>query len=135
PSRRVIRPSRFSTVSSGATSTLALTTDRSPRRATDNSGTTSEAGANPSHNVEAPPASVHANPPTATSPDPNGPSTPSLSADAHRPRQRLETSVKRSSPSASSTRTAPSAASAHPSRSGCSRQNHGSPPRRDAATT
>src|SRR5205807_2175304 len=101
-----------SSVSSGAASTLTVTDARSPRRASDTSGTTSDAGANPSHSSDPPPSAANANPPNATRPDPAGPSEPSVSAEEHSARQRLDTASKRSSPFASSRRAAPSPASA-----------------------
>src|SRR5207244_662727 len=50
-------------------------------------------------------------------------------------RERAATVLTRPGPAASSSATAPRAPSAAPSRSGCSRQNHGSPARREAAAT
>ena len=78
-------------VSSGATSTFTVSATRSPPRASDSSGTTSDAGANPCHRGEPPPSGANANPPSATRPEPGGPSAASASADAASADQRLAT--------------------------------------------
>ena len=81
-SRPSIRSSRPSTVSSGATSALIVSQVVSPRRASEISGTTSEAGAKPSQVGPAPPSSANANPPRATRPHPGGPAGASATACA-----------------------------------------------------
>jgi hypothetical protein len=50
-------------------------------------------------------------------------------------RQAAAASAKRDAPRVRISRTLPSVASAAPSRSGCSKQNHGSPARREANTS
>ena len=96
------------------------------------SGTTSDPGAKPAHWRVRPPSSAKAKPPTATSPAPGGPSGGSHSACAASARQRSAARSKRPAPRSSMTSTAPSAASETPLRSN---RNHGSPSRREAATT
>ena len=61
-------------MSSGATSRFSVKVTRPALRASDTSGTTSDAGSNPSQRGVPAPSDANANPPTATSPLPGGPS-------------------------------------------------------------
>ncbi len=94
-----------------------------------------EPAAKPSHSGERPPSRANAKPPTAIIPEPGGP--PGLSASTSRVRRRqcADAAENRSGGVASSARTAPAAAIADPPRSGCSKQIHGSPGRRQFAIT
>ena len=122
-SRRVTRPSTSAAVSSGATSALTVIQVWPSRRASESSGTISDAAAKPFQGGELPPSGANAKPPKQANPDPGGPLRESTIAPATSARQRAATWVKRSGPWASSARTHPSAATATPSRSGCSEQN------------
>ena len=127
------RATSSAAVSSAATSTLIVSHPSPARRASEISGTTSDAGAYPAQRGLCPPSDANANPPSATRPEPGGPVGVSATDRATRSRHARSTAAKRPGPRACSERTQPSAAKADPSRSGCSVQNQSSPGRRDAA--
>ena len=102
------------------------------RRATATSGTTRSPAAKPCQWRAPPPSGAKAKPPTATGPAPAGASGTPDSAPAASSRQIAAASSNRRGPPVRIARTQPSAASAAPSRSGCSKQNQGSPGRREA---
>lgn len=114
-------------MSSGATSAHKVSVSLPDLRTSAISGTTSEAGSNPSQAGAPPPSGANAKPPTAT-----GAPGPSTCASATSARQAATVLPKRPAPLAVIRVTSPSAAIAAPSRSGCSKQNQGSPGRREA---
>ncbi len=137
PARRSsIRSSSAAGDSSPSTATLTVMR-ASPRwRASDTSGSTSEAGASGDHSGEAPPSSAKAKPPTKTGPEPAGsPSAPSARARRPSACAAAATSQKRPGPRASRAVACPRPASTKPSRSGCSKQKKRSSPARRAAST
>ena len=122
-------------MSSGATTTFTVSHVSPSRRANESSGTISDAAAKPAQRGDSPPSAEKAKPPSATKPEPGTFPDGSASASRATARQRAATSLNRLGPAAVSSRMHPSAASAEPARSGCSSVNHGSPGRRERATT
>ena len=136
PAAAATRAATSATVSSGSTSSIHREPRAPVRRASDTSGTINEAGANPSTCGRPRRRRSQTRIPRA----PPGPARRAVAVvgerrRGQRPPARRHARRSAQRPSASSARTRPSAATAVPSRSGCSRQNHGSPGRREAATT
>jgi hypothetical protein len=77
-------------VSSGSTLTATASSVRSLLRASDSSGTSSEACANPSHSVPRRPSAANANPLRLSSPPP-----PAAAVDQPARRQRVHASERR----------------------------------------